>query len=81
MSKKEVSCNESESLKGTTPDNAMSVREAFVNDFIRGRVVNQCWDGIKSDVALFTRGQNVKDLTPTNMHALQVAWGAGDDLY
>jgi hypothetical protein len=78
MSKRhDVSVNLEE---GTTPENPRGFAATIWGDLINGKTGREVWNGVKSDVALMSRGQNVTDCSKVSMNALQMAW-AGSDVY
>jgi hypothetical protein len=66
---------------GSSIEKSMSWHKALIEDFLGRGVATECWNGIKSEVALRTRTETVDDVQQVNLAGLQAKWASTGDVY
>jgi hypothetical protein len=79
MSRKSIDICQNE--EGNSPENPKDWAATIWHDLIKGPTGREVWNGVKSDVAVLTRGQNVNDCSSVSLNRMQQAWASTGDVY
>jgi hypothetical protein len=79
MSKHKVEV--SHDSEGNSPENPTGWAATIWSDLIKGPTGREVWNGVKSDVAVLARGQNVNDCSNVSLNRMQAAWASTGDVY